>query len=587
MRAQTFVLVIMSVTAITLSALLGLHGVPAAPPSILLTPARVSEMKSNFSSDPDYQSLISFLDRQFDARNFSNDMRGAAPLAQARRVQWEILIGSVLWKVKGDDDAASKAVAALRAGAKLPVFKDDDYAATSELMAGLALGYDLFYDRLSDAERKDIVAKLGGSFRWAKRQKSNRAYWTTINENGASVSNASLLLASVVAPTSDPDAKGQRSLFRDQASLLRSAYGSTGGSAEGVMYWNYVVYSVLLAETAAKDAGQPVSSSESILAKLSPSFPTYVYGPTGQAFNYGDSFEGAIPAPISFTSSNAGDHYWYRKYVADGIRDGGNGWFWQEYRYLALAAILWDRDGSASDLNSMPLDRLFSSTDVVGTMHESFTNPNAAFVAYRGGSSAGVHNQLDMGSFIYEVDGVRWIVDPGQDAAKDDYYDKTKGGRWNWLRTSSEGHSLLLTSNGGSKPNREAPSMDFSAGGTSPFGSLNLGSAYGIGDYNRVFQLQDRRTLQVKDQIGSGMSGGGKWQAITKARVTASGATATMTQAGKSATLTVVEPSGARVRAERLSAGGKKVNTPVDGLTAISFDVPAGTKRVIVRISPG
>lgn len=592
MRRRTLVFVIMSVTtALTVGAILGtagMRGAPAAPPSILLTPERVTAMKSMASSDADYRSLIGFLDRQFKARNFDNDMRGAAPLAQARRVQWEILLGSVLAKVNGDSAAGDKALKALRAGAGLPVFKDDDYAATSELMAALAVGYDLYYDRLTDSERRDILGKLSErGFKWARRQKNNKAYWTTINENGPSVSYASLLLASVVSPSSDPDARDQKNLFRSQAPLLRTAYGNTGGSAEGVMYWNYVAFSVLLAETAARDAGQALSSADSILAKMSPSFPTYVYGPTGQAFNYGDSFEGAIPAPISFLSSQAGDHYWYRKYVADGIRDGGRGWFWQEYRYLALAAILWDTKGSLSDLQKMPLDKLFDSTDVVGSMRESFGDPNAAFAAYRGGASTGVHSQLDMGSFVYEVDGVRWIVDMGQDAAKDDYYDKTRGGRWNWLRNSAESHSVLLTGAGGSKPNKQASSLDFSSGGTSPFGSLDLASAYGLTSYNRVFQLTDRRTLQIKDQLGDGLRSGGRWQAVTKAQVSASGATARLSQAGKSVTLTVVEPSGAQVRGESVGNGlGKKVNSSTDGFTAVTFDVPAGTKRVIVRISP-
>lgn len=580
---------IMSVTALTVGALIGsgaLRGAPAAPPTILLTPERVSQMKSMYNSDDEYRNLIAFLDRSLNARSLQSDLQGKAPLAQARRVQWGVLMGSVVWKVTDNRTAGDKALEALRAGANLPAFKDVDYAATSELMAGLAIGYSMFYDRLSDSERRDILAKLSErGFRWARKQKTNRAYWTTINENGPTVAYASLLLASVVAPSTDRDARDQRSLFSAQAPLLRTAYGHTGGSAEGVMYWNYVAYSVLLAETAARDAGQPVSSSDSILARMSPSFPTYVYGPTGMAFNYGDAPENPLPAPISFISSQPGDHYWYRKYVNDSLRVKSRGWFWEEYRYLALAAILWDRQGSASDLARMPLDKLFTADDVVGTMRQSFTDPNSAFIAYRGGSSAGVHSQLDQGSFVYEADGVRWIVDLGQEMARDDYYDKTKGGRWNWLRASSEGHSLLLA-NGGSRPGREAPSMEFSGSGNSPYGMLDLGSAYGMGDYNRVFQLIDRREAQIKDQIGDGLRGGGRWQAITKADVSVSGSTATLRQSGKSARFTVVEPSGAVVRTERMSAGGKKINTGLDGYTTIWFSVPSGTKRVIVRISP-
>ena len=78
--------------------------------------------------------------------------------------------------------------------------------------------------------------------------------------------------------------------------------------------------------------------------------------------------------------------------------------------------LLWfDNRFKNFDLNSMPLDKYFRVAEIV-TMRDSWDNGKGFSVALKGGSSTRVHSHMDLGSFILEYDGVRWVTDFGKDA---------------------------------------------------------------------------------------------------------------------------------------------------------------------------
>ena len=67
-------------------------------------------------------------------------------------------------------------------------------------------------------------------------------------------------------------------------------------------------------------------------------------------------------------------------------------------------------------------------------MRDSWDNGKGFSVALKGGSSTRVHSHMDLGSFILEYDGVRWVTDFGKDAQT--YQRHTnKAGRWDFYRT--------------------------------------------------------------------------------------------------------------------------------------------------------
>jgi hypothetical protein len=77
-------------------------------------------------------------------------------------------------------------------------------------------------------------------------------------------------------------------------------------------------------------------------------------------------------------------------------------------------------------------------------MRTSWTDPNAAFVAFKGGNNQASHGHLDIGSFVYEVNGVRWAVELGADDYNiPGYWDGEKR-RWDIFRLNNRSHNTLV-----------------------------------------------------------------------------------------------------------------------------------------------
>ena len=47
-------------------------------------------------------------------------------------------------------------------------------------------------------------------------------------------------------------------------------------------------------------------------------------------------------------------------------------------------------------------------------MRSSWTNPKALFLGFKLGSPSVEHGHMDVGSFVFDSDGVRWAMDFGQ-----------------------------------------------------------------------------------------------------------------------------------------------------------------------------
>jgi hypothetical protein len=77
--------------------------------------------------------------------------------------------------------------------------------------------------------------------------------------------------------------------------------------------------------------------------------------------------------------------------------------------------------------------------------------PEAFFLAAKGGMASDNHGNMDAGSFIFELDGVRWSVDPGNQSYHpleeimgfDLWNNAQDSRRWSLLTKNNFGHSTL------------------------------------------------------------------------------------------------------------------------------------------------
>ena len=78
------------------------------------------------------------------------------------------------------------------------------------------------------------------------------------------------------------------------------------------------------------------------------------------------------------------------------------------------------------------------------------SDPHKYYFGGKGGKATNSHGNMDAGSFIFQLDGVRWVIDPGNQ----EYYELEKNGfdlwggcqqceRWNLLTKNNFGHSTI------------------------------------------------------------------------------------------------------------------------------------------------
>jgi len=181
----------------------------------------------------------------------------------------------------------------------------------------------------------------------------------------------------------------------------------------------------------------------------------------------------------------------------------------------------------------------------VVTMRSAWNDHDAAFVGFKGGDNAASHAHCDLGSFIYDVDGVRWAYDLGADDYNLPGYFGKK--RWDYYRTRSEGHNTLTIDGPNQDPKATAAIVAFSADPKSAFAVVDLSKAYpSAKQVLRGVKLIGKGLL-VEDEVATDEPVDVTWNFHTQAKIKIgeNHRTATLTSAKKTMFLQLLTPASA------------------------------------------
>ena len=201
------------------------------------------------------------------------------------------------------------------------------------------------------------------------------------------------------------------------------------------------------------------------------------------------------------------------------------------------------------------------------------------------------HQQLDIGTFIVETNGIRWTDDLGSDNyGLPGFWDYKPGGqRWTYFRNSNFSHNTLsidhrLQNSAGTS---EIDRLDNKA--TQPFVTMDMSTAY-AGQSRfvyRTFRMLDDVRILVTDSIGlQNPSQSVQWSVITSANVECKGNTAVLKKDGKSFSLKIVSPVDAFFTA-RAAKRGTEAEKPIEGYTILSASVSGEPVQVIKVLLSG
>ncbi len=269
----------------------------------------------------------------------------------------------------------------------------------------------------------------------------------------------------------------------------------------------------------------------------------HMKGPTGQLFNFGD------------TSARASMREWVTTWLCGlhgnpgipAISAGAK--LNPETALLSLPGhFIYYNPHAAGDGTADSTDFALPGGIVAG-LRSGWTKDDL-FIALKGGNNRDPNAQLDVGSFVLDAGGVRWGIELGVEndrvAAVKPAADRTK--RYALYLEGTEGqNTLVLDGNqdlearaavlvGNSTAEKGLAVVDMSKAYSKPAKDVHRGAML-VRGAQPYMVLQDDLVLKNSGTI--------VWNMHTKAEIAANGATATLTQGGKTLVATIVSPAGA------------------------------------------
>ena len=131
--------------------------------------------------------------------------------------------------------------------------------------------------------------------------------------------------------------------------------------------------------------------------------------------------------------------------------------------------------------------------------------PNAVFVGFKGGFNTADHAHLDIGSFVFDANGVRWAADLGRDNYDiPGYWDTPEGGgRWKIFRLNNFSHNTLTLNNDRQRIAARAPIVKSGFSDAKSFAVTDMSTAYEphAKSVQRGVALNDNRTISFRMKL--------------------------------------------------------------------------------------
>lgn len=198
------------------------------------------------------------------------------------------------------------------------------------------------------------------------------------------------------------------------------------------------------------------------------------------------------------------------------------------------------------------------------------------------------HGNMDGGSFVFELNGVQWVIDPGNQS----YHELEKTGfnlwdrcqdceRWTLLTKNNFGHSTISINDELHRTEGLVTLMDFKTG-VHPEATFNLSRTLAgqVASASRKFVRDSPASLLIEDNIE--LSEETKlitWQLVTTAEIELVDGGAILKQDGKELRLENLSHPGLALSIISLYPAPLALDRQIEGLKRVEIRIPAWTVK--------
>ena len=514
---------------------------------------------------------------------------GRRLLDKSRECLRRVLYLSYAYRMTGEEKYLTRAEKEMLNVARFSDWNPTHFLDVAEMTMGMALGYDWLFRSLSDDSRKIIADAI--LFKGLVPSLDARYNgWQNSTHNWNQVCNAGMSYGALAVADRYPGISQQ---ILDRAfntiHLPMQDYQPDGAYPEGYIYWDYgTSFNVMFLSAMDKafSTDQGLTKTPGFLKTAG--FYQNMTGVTGMPFNWGDCGPNASLNPAMFWFAQKNDDpslLWVEKSYF------GTDDFSRFTRDRLLPAIMiWGKDISLDKVTA-PRSKVWTGqgANPVYMARTSWTDPKALYLGFKAGSASVNHGHMDIGSFVFESDGVRWASDFGMQNYESleskgiRLFGRTQDAqRWTVFRLNNFVHNTLTVNNqlqlvkGYAKIDRYSDRPDFS------FAISDLSSVYEnqLSKVTRGVAIVDEKYLVVQDELKAlDTATTVRWTMLTSADVTITGGNrAILKKDGKELLLRVTSP--AKVQLKTWSTEPTTdYDAPNPGTTLLGFEIQARPGR--------
>jgi len=469
-------------------------------------------------------------------------MVGRRLLGTSREFLWRINMLGMVYVIEESPEILERINGEVLAVCGFSDWNPSHYLDVAEMAMGVAFALDWTAGDLPAATRELAIQALidkGIKPSWSGSEQPGWAYGTN---NWNQVCNGGMIAASIAIAEVDPGL-ATKTIHRALDGLPHSLveYGPDGVYPEGSTYWSYgTSFSVVTIAMLESAFGTDFGMGDYPAFQESAVFRVLCNAPSGWYYNFADcgdrrSKNGDITLAWFATKTGNDLYFEQGRFLRDPEEMG-------KLTRLAGAGLVWLSQYEESGNQSAPTSWKGEGANPIVIFTGGQENSRDYYFGGKGGRGTVNHGNMDAGSFIFELDGVRWAVDPGNQS----YHALEKTGfnlwgrcqdceRWTLLTKNNYGHSTLTVNDELHVVDGKVEIIDFKSG-ENPEATLDLTPSYGelLTNATRKFTKDGPTSLVIEDQIEvNEQTQMVTWQFITQAEVELVAGGAVLTQEGK------------------------------------------------------
>lgn len=556
-------------------------------PRLVLTPAIEQTLKQKIKTDPVVKNYFAAMklnaDQVVKQNLLTRKLEGRRLLGTSREMLYRMNILAMVYRMEKNPAILKRITEELTAVCNFTDWNPSHFLDVAEMSMAVAIAVDWTGKDLAGktvAMAKKSLIEKGIKPSYAEKGMG----WIKGTNNWNQVCNGGMIAASIAIADIDPELAAKtiaRSL--DGMPYALQEYAPDGVYPEGSTYWGYgTSFSITTSSMLTSAFGSDFGLADYPAFLKSADFRLLSIAPSGYYFNYADcgdksSDEGDIPLAWFAVKTGNSAYLDKAKYLMSAESMG-------KLPRIAGPGLVWLSEFKATTSTVLPLAWKGDGMNPIVIFRGGDKDPGQYYFGGKGGRATSSHGNMDAGSFVFELDGVRWSVDPGNQSYNEieqtgfDLWGNCQDcQRWILLTKNNFGHSTITVNNALFVNNGFATLTGFKDGET-PEASFNLSAVYGanLKSASRRFVKENNRSILIEDRFSTNKATQSlTWQMMTTADVEIVKGGAILRQEGKELKLDNLSNPELMVSVVSLDPPPFYLDRKIAGLKRIEIRMPA------------